>query len=102
MMNFKNRHTRPARGTICSHAGAEPGTERTSGDSVHGVPRGAPNVLTLSCKNRPPCGAHRGMAAAATERASEGAKCGHHAAVQFEPPEAARRRANGPAVFVRL
>src|ERR1043165_7141803 len=41
------------------------------------------NVLTLSCKSRPACGAHRGMVAAATERASEGAKCGRHAAVQF-------------------
>src|ERR1041385_5767416 len=41
------------------------------------------NVLTLSCKSRPACGAHRGMVAAATERASEGAKCGGHAAVQF-------------------
>jgi len=42
-----------------------------------------PNVLTLSCKNRPPCGAHRGVVAAATGRASEGAKCGRRDAVQF-------------------
>ena len=48
-----------------------------------------PNVLTLSCKSRPPCGAHRGVVAAATERTSEGAMCGRHAAVQLEPPEAA-------------
>src|ERR1041385_2255669 len=46
-------------------------------------PCGAPNELTLSCKSRPPRGAHRGVVAAATERASEGAKCGCHAAVQF-------------------
>src|ERR1043165_8467523 len=42
-----------------------------------------PNVLTLSCKNRPPCGAHRGAVAAATERAPEGAMCGRRDAVQF-------------------
>jgi len=44
---------------------------------------GRANVLTLSCKNRPPCGAHRGAVAAATERASEGAMCGRRAAEQF-------------------
>ena len=43
----------------------------------------APNVLTLSCKNRPPRGTHCGAVAAATERASEGAKCGRRDAVQF-------------------
>ena len=46
-------------------------------------PCGAPNELTLSCKSRPPRGAHCGVVAAATERASEGAKCGRHAAEQF-------------------
>src|ERR1041385_404264 len=61
------------------------------------------NELTLSCKNRPPRGAHRGTGAAATERASEGAKCGCRDAVQFEAaPRRLRRRANGPAVFVSL
>ena len=64
---------------------------------------GRANELTLSCKNRPPCGAHRGAVAAATERASEGAKCGRRAAVQFEAaPRRLRRRASGPAVFVSL
>src|ERR1043165_6036445 len=70
--------------TIYSHAGAEPG-HRTNllvfGFTV--FPCGAPNVLTLSCKNCPPCGAHRGAVAAATERASEEAMCGRRAAVQF-------------------
>ena len=44
---------------------------------------GRANELTLSCKNRPPCWTHRGTVAAATERASEGAKCGRRDAVQF-------------------
>jgi hypothetical protein len=31
-------------------------------------------------------GARCGVVAAATDETSEGAKCGHHAAVQLEPP----------------
>jgi len=44
-----------------------------------------------------------GAAAAATNTAVEGANCSRRAArVQFAPPEAARRRASGPAGFVSL
>jgi len=44
-----------------------------------------------------------GTAAAATNAEAAGANCSRRAArVQFEPSEAARRRANGPAVFVSL
>jgi len=44
-----------------------------------------------------------GAAAAATNTEVTGANCSRRAArVQFAPPEAARRRANGPAVFVSL
>jgi len=44
-----------------------------------------------------------GTAAAATNTGVAGANCSRRdARVQFEPPEAARRRANGSAVFVSL
>ena len=63
-----------------------------------------PNVITLSCKNRPPCRpAVSGAAAAATNaKWQERTGSRRDAGVQFEPPEAARRRANGSAVFVSL
>jgi len=60
-------------------------------------------VLTLSCKSRLTCAPGSGAAAAATNTAAAGANCSRRdARVQFEPPEAARRRANGPAGFVSL
>jgi len=44
-----------------------------------------------------------GAAAAATNTAVAGANCSRRdARVQLAPPEAARRRASGPAVFVSL
>src|ERR1043165_10314625 len=61
------------------------------------------NVLTLSCKtaSRACPGKRRGRCRA--EHAVAGANCSRRdARVQFAPPEAARRRASGPAVFVSL
>jgi hypothetical protein len=63
-----------------------------------------PNAIALSCESRPPRGAHCGTVAAATDESSEGAKCGRRAAVQFEPPEAARppgQRSGGFCQLVR-
>src|ERR1043165_9536726 len=80
------------------------GTERTSWDSVHGVSCGAPNVITLSCKSRPPLrGSGSGAAAAATNTAwHERSAAGVTRACSLSRPRRLPPRATGPGVFVRL
>ena len=57
---------------------------------------------TLSCKSRLTRLPHRGMVAAATDEGSAGTTCGRHAAVQFEPPEAARPPGQRTGGFCQL
>src|ERR1043165_6016226 len=61
------------------------------------------NVLTLSCKTASRASPGKRRGGCRDQHAVAGANCSRRdAREQFEPPEAARRRASGPAVFVSL